>query len=41
MSVPANLFFSKVGTVVFPDDATKTRTIGEVYFLRVTHIITW
>jgi len=29
-----NLFFSKVKTVVFPDDATKTRTIGEVYFLR-------
>src|ERR1035437_7357151 len=29
-----NLFFSKVKTVVFPDDATKTQTIGEVYFLR-------
>jgi hypothetical protein len=29
-----NLFFSKVKTVVFPDDPTKTRTIGEVYFLR-------
>ena len=29
-----NLFFSKVGTVVFPDAPTKTRTIGEVYFLR-------
>ena len=29
-----NLFFSKVKGVVFPDDATKTRTIGEVYFLR-------
>jgi starch-binding outer membrane protein, SusD/RagB family len=29
-----NLFFSKVGTVVFPDDPTKTRTIGEVYFIR-------
>jgi len=29
-----NLFFSKVGTVVFPDEPTKTRTIGEVYFLR-------
>jgi hypothetical protein len=29
-----NLFFKNVGTVAFPDDATKTRTIGEVYFLR-------
>jgi starch-binding outer membrane protein, SusD/RagB family len=29
-----NLFFSKVKTVVFPDADTKTRTIGEVYFLR-------
>jgi starch-binding outer membrane protein, SusD/RagB family len=29
-----NLFFSKVGTVKFSDDATKQRTIGEVYFLR-------
>ena len=29
-----NLFFSKVSGVQFPDDATKTRTIGEVYFLR-------
>jgi len=29
-----NLFFSKVKTVVFPDADTKTRTLGEVYFLR-------
>jgi hypothetical protein len=29
-----NVFFTKVGSVQFPDDATKTRTIGEVYFLR-------
>jgi hypothetical protein len=29
-----NLFFSKVDGVQFPDEATKTQTIGEVYFLR-------
>jgi hypothetical protein len=29
-----NLFFTKVKGVVFPSDDIKTRTIGEVYFLR-------
>jgi starch-binding outer membrane protein, SusD/RagB family len=29
-----NLFFSKVDGVTFPDEDTKDRTIGEVYFLR-------
>ncbi len=29
-----NLFFKNIKTVVFPDDATKNRTMGEVYFLR-------
>ena len=29
-----NLFFKNYKTVVFPDDATKIKTVGEVYFLR-------